>query len=317
MKSKMMKNGVEIARFDKIGKYNFAVLQNSEKLPASSIGEIEIECNTCKSVRKINYRSALIKKEYNCQRCLKLGDKNSFYGKTHTVENKLRQSELMRGKYTGEANPFYGKKHSSETKQFLSTLSSKRIGELNPFYGKKHTKQSIETIVHKNKKYRETLTDEERKLISQKISQKQKDCKDNNSDYYRQIKKKAASSSTSSQGRYKMNSLEKKVEKLLQEHTTIEFAYSVILGSLQYDFGNKEHRILIEVHGDYWHANPEIFGEGKRPLNSIQIRKRESDKLKEEFAERHNMKLIVLWERDINLNINKVIEEITREVRSN
>ena len=39
--------------------------------------------------------------------------------------------------------------------------------------------------------------------------------------------------------------------------------------------------LLIEVQGDYWHGNPDLFNDdgtdGKRMLNEIQIKKKEID----------------------------------------
>ena len=42
-------------------------------------------------------------------------------GKTKIIseEQKKRQSELMKGRYTGEKNPFYGKTHTNESKEKL------------------------------------------------------------------------------------------------------------------------------------------------------------------------------------------------------
>jgi hypothetical protein len=39
--------------------------------------------------------------------------------KVISEEQKLRQSELMKGRYDGENNPFYGRKHSQETKDMI------------------------------------------------------------------------------------------------------------------------------------------------------------------------------------------------------
>jgi hypothetical protein len=42
--------------------------------------------------------------------------------KVISEEQKLRQSELMKGRYDGENNPFYGRKHSQETKDMIKYL---------------------------------------------------------------------------------------------------------------------------------------------------------------------------------------------------
>ena len=75
-------------------------------------------------------------------------------------------------------------------------------------------------------------------------------------------------------------------------------------GIFQYDFIIKNKRILIEVNGDYWHGNPNLFNEngtdGKRKLNEIQINKQKKDILKQEFAKNHNFELIYIWETEVN-----------------
>lgn len=64
-----------------------------------------------------------------------MGDKNAFYGKHHTDENKKKASMQRKGKNTGADNPFYGQKHSEVTRNKLSLLASQRTGSKNPNYG--------------------------------------------------------------------------------------------------------------------------------------------------------------------------------------
>ena len=76
-----------------------------------------------------------------------------------------------------------------------------------------------------------------------------------------------------------MNNIEKKVYEELEKRC-LNMNFGVIFCHKQFDFGNKEHRILLEVQGDYWHGNPYLFNEsgtnGKRMLNNIQKQRWES-----------------------------------------
>jgi very-short-patch-repair endonuclease len=99
-----------------------------------------------------------------------------------------------------------------------------------------------------------------------------------------------------------MNKIERIVHDYLLEISE-NFKYSTILGYFQFDFGIKDKRILIEVDGDYWHGNPAFYNnigcEGKKILNSIQLKNIKRDLDKNMFAEKNNLKIIRIWESQI------------------
>lgn len=60
------------------------------------------------------------------------GNNNGMYGKKHTEETKIIQSQHKRGMYNGDNNPFYGKKHTDKTKKIIGNknrgkISSRRL----------------------------------------------------------------------------------------------------------------------------------------------------------------------------------------------
>jgi G:T-mismatch repair DNA endonuclease (very short patch repair protein) len=57
-----------------------------------------------------------------------------------------------------------------------------------------------------------------------------------------------------------------------------------------------DKNIVLEVYGDYWHCNPNIFPDG--PIGR-QIKIAERDQIKEAFYKSSGYKLIVLWESEI------------------
>lgn len=64
-----------------------------------------------------------------------IGEKNSFYGKHHSEQQRDKWSKDRKGKNTGKENPFYGKHHSEETIHKLSHYGKSRTGSANPNYG--------------------------------------------------------------------------------------------------------------------------------------------------------------------------------------
>jgi hypothetical protein len=78
-----------------------------------------------------------------------IGEKNGFYGKSHSEETRKKLSEKAK-KQIGEKNGFYGKSHSEETRKKLSEKAKKQIGEKNGFYGKSHSEETRKKLSEKN-----------------------------------------------------------------------------------------------------------------------------------------------------------------------
>jgi hypothetical protein len=61
-----------------------------------------------------------------------------------TPEWRARHSKAVSNSVSGEKNPFYGKTHSEESKRKMSDAKvGTQAGEDNPFYGKTHTEESL------------------------------------------------------------------------------------------------------------------------------------------------------------------------------
>ena len=80
---------------------------------------------------------------------------------------------------------------------------------------------------------------------------------------------------------------------------------------MQFDFGNKEKRVLLEVQGDYWHANPKLYK--KSDYTEAQKVNVSKDKKKVKFANKHHLHLYHIWEYDILNNNFTILEEIKRK----
>jgi len=315
MINKIFINNKLLLRIDKKGRTNYFYMDDNSYIFRKDFNTIEICCDECNIKNEIKFiTSNHKKKKYICFSCNKKGERNSFFGKKHSIESKLKQRNTKLGMYDGEKNPFYGKKHTKETKEKISKhFKGLFSGEKNSFYGKKHTKRSLQKMSKGLKLFYKNLSDEDRQKLSIRAKISVNKFQKENPEYTIYIRRKAAFASALSQKSYKINKIEQIVFDKLKEISS-DFKYSVILGYKQFDFGIKEHKILLEVQGDYWHGNPEIYAENK--LNKTQIEKKRKDKIKKEFALKHGFKLFYIWEKEINNSDFRVLEKIKKEIKN-
>lgn len=71
---------------------------------------------------------------------------------------------------------------------------------------------------------------------------------------------------------------------------------------------------LIEIDGDYYHANPNLFEEKK--LNPMQKHNRFVDGLKTEWALKNGLTLLRFWEDDIRNRPEKVMKELKERIKA-
>lgn len=119
----------------------------------------------------------------------------------------------------------------------------------------------------------------------------------------------------------KMNNIEKKVSLAL-ELAELDFQFSKFVARRQFDFLVIGTQVLIEVQGDYWHANPEIYsftdsiyfpGRGKEHVWKIW----ERDRKKREIAEKYGYEVVYVWEKDIReTSIEGLCEILKSQVNS-
>ncbi len=307
-----------LVSIEKRGKYSFFIFSDGKELMLRDFYNtpICITCQYCSKVKTVNYYSGLVKKKYKCIGCNVSGKNNPFYGRHHSEESKSKIGGSVVD-YKGKNNPFYGRHHSEENKKYYKKLFGEMyVGDGNPFYGKQHSDMTKEKISKSSKKMWDSFGELERVKYLNKLSMAQKIlmCKDPVK--YSENKSKAARCSHLSQfSKKKMNKIETKINEELKRRN-IEMEYSVIFCYKQFDFGNKETKTLLEVHGDYWHGNPLLYGtnEGLKPLNNIQINKIEIDKDKENLAEKYGFKLFKIWESDINNGNFSILDKIKEHI---
>lgn len=182
-------------------------------------------------------------------------------------------------------------------------------GEGNPFSGKTHSEETKEVIIEKNRLFRESLTEEERTEISRKQREGHRRRREQDPESYIQGKRNGGKAAAQVSEKYKMNKLERFFfDTITKEGIDIE--YSVIIDRKQYDFGNKEKRVLIEINGDFWHGNPSIYS----TLSDRQIAAHEKDRVKKEWVESKGFKVLSFWELDIRNRIDDVLSEVKNAI---
>jgi G:T-mismatch repair DNA endonuclease (very short patch repair protein) len=290
---------------EKVGRERIFLLDDGSKINRNALTScpIKVLCHECNDKHEVTYYYNLYRKKYVCQTCNKQGIKNPFYGKKHTNETKNTIASHNKG------NQYWvGKKHRDDSKSKMSKYwKGRQVGDKNPFYGKKHNAKTMKIIVEKTKKWRENLSSDEKQSLSKIFSESQKKLQQADPAKYRENKQKAGIASNKNHKKYKMNNLEKDVQKILKE-LRIEMKYSVIFCHKQFDFGIRDKKILLEVQGDYWHGNPKIYTE----LNHIQKTNIENDKYKIEIAKKYGCKLFHIWESDFRNHDYSVLLEIKK-----
>jgi very-short-patch-repair endonuclease len=103
----------------------------------------------------------------------------------------------------------------------------------------------------------------------------------------------------------KMTWPEREFRKLMRE-LGIKIIPQKIVGGKIYDFYIPSINTLIEIDGDYWHGNPEIFEE----QNAMQRRAAKNDGYKDVLAKGLGYKIERVWENDLKKNYNQVKEKM-------
>jgi len=240
-----------------------------------------IRCHKClELIKRISYNIEIIEKEYICKMCV-----SKYYNPMFNPEVKRKHSDVV------------------NSEEYFIKMRESTNGEKNGFYGKSHNKNTIDKLKTGFFLWKNNLTNEEYDKWRKSMTAGQKKSLETNPKKYRENKSNAARESHKSQFSKKgMNKIERIVHDYLLEISE-NFKYSPILGYFQFDFGIKDKRILIEVDGDYWHGNPAFYNnsgcEGKKILNSIQLKNIKRDLDKNMFAEKNNLKIIRIWESQI------------------
>lgn len=107
-------------------------------------------------------------------------------------------------------------------------------------------------------------------------------------------------------------SIERKIREVLEE-LNVNFREQEKIAFWVSDFYLPDHNLVIETHGNYWHANPEMYAPSEL-LEKQQIRIR-NDHFKMNGLKLRGYNVLVLWEKDINECINWCVNQIKKAIR--
>lgn len=139
-----------------------------------------------------------------------------------------------------------------------------------------------------------------------KISNKELIEKLNNKWNENAINKKASELGVRKQ---KLTLPERQVQYILEKNNILyESQKRIYFGKQYYICDFVIEKYIIEVQGDYWHANPIIYKNKK--LNKTQEKNIKNDITKKEKLERIGYKIIYIWEYDLKNFFNKVEKQL-------
>lgn len=81
-----------------------------------------------------------------------------------------------------------------------------------------------------------------------------------------------------------------------------------------FDFLICEQNLLVELNGDYWHTNPEIYKDG--PINNTQKKNIKVDEYKRNWAYSHCIPILYIWENDVRKHPEKVIKILKEAINT-
>jgi G:T-mismatch repair DNA endonuclease (very short patch repair protein) len=207
------------------------------------------------------------------------------------VEN-VSQNEKVKEKKRQTFKKNYGVDNIRKSKNFYIWLNEYMLQK----YGKKRITQSSDKCSVMRKKWWSSLTKEEKDI---------------------KINKQLINIHSGSCSKLELNF--KKYLNLLQ----IDFKHNFYIGNNQFDFKILKTNILIEVNGDFWHANPSQYCENDTLLhpstNGIKasdIWKKDQKKL--DLAKSKGYHVVTIWENFLkNSSEKEILEKIYNEIKIN
>lgn len=111
----------------------------------------------------------------------------------------------------------------------------------------------------------------------------------------------------------KMTWPEKEFKKLLKE-LKVKHEVQKVVDNKIFDFYIPEWNLLVEIDGDYFHANPEVTDMNK--INGMQKKNMRNDNYKNSLANTMGYGLERVWENDLKNNYDVVKSRFKKILKS-
>ena len=260
-------------------------------LPQNSTIKVWCECDTCGNLF-LKKRSEIRNKTYCSKICRNKGNVNPNPPKEkYKVECNICHTPI-----------FVNEAKFNKQEYFLCSRSCYSEHRSNVYKKENvYNYQDLRTCCENcNKEFKTTKYDEDsrrRSFCSQKCYWEYR--KDHYQDLYFSERRNSARRET-------------KPEKMVRnkfDEIGISYIQEYSIDNIYFaDFYLESHNIIVEVYGDYWHANPNIYGKDKRKVNEMQKQKVKKDRIKEGYLRHKKYNLVILWERDIYNNLDSLIK---------
>lgn len=114
---------------------------------------------------------------------------------------------------------------------------------------------------------------------------------------------------------YGTSKLEERFAREFLDKIGVEYKYQYKAESIgrYYDFRIMPRGPIIEVQGSYWHGDDRIYEE--KDLNATQRRNRVVDEKKRKWCSMNGIKLLYVWEDDINKDPEGVMNFLRAELK--
>lgn len=121
-----------------------------------------------------------------------------------------------------------------------------------------------------------------------------------------EIIKKTIERSKKKHQEYGTSKLEERFARDFLDKLGVKYQYQFYASDIKryFDFYLVNERVILEIDGDYFHGYGKLYEE----MSPMQKKNYRVDNIKNEWAAKHSIPLIRIWEHDINNNPEKVMK---------